>query len=184
MMRRSKAMLAGHWGQAVVATLIVMVLMCAASATYIGELIVYGPLIFGYTLYIMCLYDTKTSDLNLLFKGFSERFVDTLVFGLLYSLAVGVGFMLLIVPGVILSLGFAMTPFIMADNPKISAVDAMQESWNMMSGHRWDLFCLWFRFIGWALLCLLTCGIGWLWLYPYMTGATLCYYRQLRYGSF
>ena len=54
----------------------------------------------------------------------------------------------------------------------------------MMNGHKMDFFCLQLRFIGWALLCVITCGIGFLWLAPYMTAASLNFYRQLRYGTF
>lgn len=183
MMRQAKAKLSNNWVNAVIATLIYMALLSAASCTYVGELIVFGPLTFGYVLYLMCLADTGRSDFNLLFTGFS-RFVETLVAGLLMSLAVSVGMILLIVPGIILGLGLSMTFFIMADDRNISGIDALQASWNMMNGHKMELFCLILRFIGWILLCILTCGIGYLWLEPYMSLAQLNFYRQLRNGTF
>lgn len=183
MMRRAKERLAGNWGSAAVATLVYILISAIAGSVYVGELLVYGSITLGYILYITALFDTRTDNLNLLFSGFS-RFVQAMVAGLLYTLAVSVGLALLIVPGIILCCGFSMTFFIMAEDPNIGGVDALKASWNMTSGYKWDIFCFALRFIGWGLLCLLTCGIGFLWLYPYITASMLCYYRRLRYGAF
>lgn len=183
MMRRAKERLAGNWGSAVVATLVYLVISAVAGSVYVGELLLYGPLCLGYILYITALFDTRTDNLNLLFSGFN-RFVQTMVAGLLYAIAVSIGMALLIVPGIILMCGFSMTFFIMAEDPNISGVDALKASWNMARGYKWDIFCFGLRFLGWFLLCLLTCGIGLLWLYPYITASMLCYYRRLRYGAF
>ena len=182
LMRKAKEQLAGNWTNAVVATLIYLVIEGAACSTTIGELILIGPLTFGYVLYMACLADTRVNNFSLLFKGF-DRFVETLVAGLIISVLAAVGFALLIVPGIIISCGLSMTFFIMADDPNISGLDALQMSWNMMNGQKMNFFCLGLRFLGWALLCVLTCGIGFLWLQPYMTLAFLNFYRNLRYGT-
>ena len=183
MMRRAKEQLANKWGNVAVGSLIYIVIMAIASSTYLVELIIYGPLTFGYYLYLACNIDRGENNFNLLFKGF-ERFADTFVAGLLMSLAIGIGFVLLIVPGIIACCGFALTFFIMVDDPNISGIDALKQSWLMMRGQKWNLFCLWFRFIGWILLTILTCGIGSILLQPYMIAATQNFYRKLRYGTF
>lgn len=183
LMRRAKAQLADKWLNVALGSLIYIAIMALAGSTYFVELIIAGPLTFGYYLYLACNIDTGVNNFNLLFKGF-ERFGDTIVAGLLISLATGLGLILLIVPGIIVSCGFAMTYFIMVDDPNISGIDAMQQSWNMMNGQKWNLFCLWFRFIGWILLAALTCGIGTIFLLPYMTAATQNFYRKLRYGTY
>lgn len=183
LMRRAKEQLAGKWVNVAVGSLIYLVIMGVAGSTSLLELIVYGPLTFGFYLYLACNVDTGVNNLNLLFKGF-ERFTDTLVAGLLYSLAVGVACLLLIVPGIIVACGLSMTFFIMVDDPNISGMDALQQSWNMMKGHKWDYFCLCFRFIGWILLSVLTCGIGFIFLTPYIVIASQNFYRKLRYGAF
>lgn len=183
LMRRAKQQLQNKWINVAVGSLIYFAILGVASSTSILELVLVGPLTFGYILYLACNVDTNTNNFNLLFKGF-ERFVDTMVAGLLISLAVGIGTIFLIVPGIIVACGFGMTYFIMIDDPNISGIDAMSESWNMMNGHKWDFFCLNFRFIGWALLCLLTCGIGFLFLEPYITVTQMNFYRKLRYGTF
>lgn len=183
LMRRAKQQLANKWVNVAIGSLIYLVLITIAGSTSLLELVVYGPLTFGFFLYVACIADTGVNNLNLIFKGF-ERFVDCLVAGLLYSLAVGLGLCLLIVPGIIVACGLSMTFFIMVDDPNISGIDALQQSWNMMRGQKWNYFCLIFRFIGWILLSILTCGIGFIFLEPYMVAASLNFYRKLRYGTF
>lgn len=183
LMRRAKQMLAGNWVNAAIGALIYLAIMSIAGYTYILTLLVAGPIIYGFYLFISCIVDTKRADFNLIFKGF-ERYVDTMLAGLIYILLTTLGIILLIVPGIIVQCGLSMTFFIMNENPNISGVDAVKESWNLMNGHKWDYFCLNLRFIGWALLCILTLGIGLLWLYPYMTAAQLNFYRRIRYGVY
>lgn len=183
MMRKAKAMLANNWGNAALITLIYGAISAIASFTYIGSLVIYGPLTFGYILALACLADRKECKIDLLFKGFN-RFVDTFVAGLLYTLAVGIGTCLLIVPGIILACGFSMTFFIMVDDPTVSGVDALKQSWNLMMGHKWDYFVLMLRFIGWILLCCITCGILTFWINPYIYITTLNYFRKLKYGTY
>ena len=183
LMRRAKEQLSGNWGNVAIGSLIYLVLMAIANSTSFIELIVEGPLTFGYILYLACNIDRRENNFNLLFKGF-ERFADTLVAGLLYLLAIGVGFVLLIVPGIIAACGLSMTFYIMVDDPQISGVDALKKSWDMTMGHKMQIFCLWWRFFGWLLLATLTCGIGMIWLHPYMTATYLNFYRKLRYGTF
>ena len=183
LMRRAKEQLSGKWINAALGSLIYIVIMSIAGSTSFLELFVFGPLTFGYYLFLSCIIDTGVNNYNLLFKGF-ERFVDTFLAGLLYSFAVGLGCILLIVPGIILACGFAMTFFIMVDDPNISGVDALQQSWNMMRGQKWNLFCLWMRFFGWFILSILTLGIGFIFLEPYIVITTQNFYRKLRYGTF
>ena len=72
-----------------------------------------------------------------------------------------------------------MTPFILAEHPEMTANEAISASKELMRGNRWRLFCLEFSFIGWQLLCLLTVGIGYLWLKPYESTARAVFYREI-----
>lgn len=180
LMQWAKAQLKGGWAMAALATLIYAIIGTVASWTYIVALIIAGPLYFGYYSYLNHQVDYKQSDLNLLFCGFTNRFAQNLVAGLLMTLAVGIGMVLLIVPGIILACGFSMTFLIMIDDPNITGVDALKASWNLMKGQKWNFFCLILRFIGWILLCIITFGILVLWIEPYMSTAQIGFYRQLR----
>ncbi|MBO5129685.1 MAG: DUF975 family protein [Oscillospiraceae bacterium] len=87
--------------------------------------------------------------------------------------------LLLIVPGIIASYSYAMTGYILAEHPELTPNDALAHSKELMYGNRLRLFCLEFSFIGWDLLCILTLGIGNLWLTPYKQAATAAFYREI-----
>ena len=74
---------------------------------------------------------------------------------------------------------YAMSDYILAENPQIPVSEALRESARMMKGNKWRLFCLELSFIGWGFLCLLTCGIGYLWLRPYMYQAEAALYHEI-----
>ena len=58
-------------------------------------------------------------------------------------------------------------------------MEAVRRSKRMMTARRFKLFCLWLRYCCWGLLCLLTCGIGFLWLYPYAGVGLARFYDDL-----
>ncbi len=79
-----------------------------------------------------------------------------------------------------ITLRYSQTFFLIADNPALGPLTAIRESKRIMIGKKWKLFCLYLRFIGWALLALLTCGIGYLWVWPYMMTSSARFYDDLK----
>ena len=73
-----------------------------------------------------------------------------------------------------------MSLYLLIDNPEIGVSEALRKSKEMMNGYKARLFYLDLSFIGWALLCVLTFGIGILWLYPYMLTSQAIFYEELR----
>lgn len=92
------------------------------------------------------------------------------------ALLFGVGFSFLTA---VAQYRYAMSDYILAENPEMSPSDALAESKRMMHGNKWRLFCLELSFIGWGILCLFTCGIGFLWLSPYMFQAEAAMYHEI-----
>lgn len=88
--------------------------------------------------------------------------------------------LLLIIPGIIKAFSYAMTPYILEENPELGASEAIDRSRMMMRGHKFDLFWLYLSFIGWGLLCLLTAGIGFLWLFPYVQASIAAFYEEVK----
>lgn len=74
---------------------------------------------------------------------------------------------------------YAMSFYALVDNPNMGVMDALRESARMMKGNKWRLFCLQISFIGWSILCLFTCGIGYFWLNPYMGQAEAAFYHEV-----
>lgn len=60
--------------------------------------------------------------------------------------------LLLIVPGILKSLSYAMTVYVQVEHPDWTANQCIDESCRLMEGNRWRLFCLGVSFIGWYLL--------------------------------
>jgi uncharacterized membrane protein len=117
-------------------------------------------------------------EFTVLFDGFS-RFAVALGTYLLIALFVFLWSLLLIVPGVIAALSYSLAFYLLVDNENIGAMDAIKRSKELMNGYKWKLFCLGWRFFGWALLCILTLGIGFLWLGPYMATSMALFYEDV-----
>jgi uncharacterized membrane protein len=88
--------------------------------------------------------------------------------------------LLLIIPGIIKSFSYALTPFILTDKPELSANEAIELSMKMMDGHKLDLFILYLSFIGWYLLSFLTLCIGMLWVMPYQYTTMVAFYEDVK----
>lgn len=142
------------------------------------------PLTWGYqTLFLGAVRGGEVTAKDM-FEGYNkELFSRVLTTTLLYYVYVFLWSMLLLIPGCIKAYSYAMTPFILKDNPEMKNNAAIEESMRMMDGHKLELFLLDLSFIGWALLSLLTCGIGFLWLTPYMNMARVNFYEDLKKAS-
>jgi uncharacterized membrane protein len=114
-----------------------------------------------------------------LFSGFN-RFGTALAAYLLVTIFTFFWMLLLIVPGIIAAISYSQTFYIIADSQNIDPMDAIDKSKKMMQGYKWKYFCLYLRFIGWALLCILTLGIGYVWLLPYVQTSTAKFYDDLK----
>ncbi|MEL7624609.1 MAG: DUF975 family protein [Clostridiales bacterium] len=116
-------------------------------------------------------YTTLQSRNHILLKALGLSIIKG-VFILLWGL-------LLIVPGIIAAYRYAMTDYLLAENPDLGIMEAINKSKEMMKGHKAGLFCLQLSFIGWAILSALTFGIGFLWYNPYYYAAETAFYLHL-----
>ena len=88
--------------------------------------------------------------------------------------------LLLLIPGIIKSYAYRMVPYILADNPKMGADNAITLSRKMMDGNKFELFVLELSFLGWYLLGLLALGVGILFVNPYYNATEAQLYLVLR----
>ena len=144
-------------------------------------LVIGGPVMVGYKRFCLHLVDgqeAKAADLFSVFHFFGQTFWLRLRIGL----QIFAWSLLFIVPGIVASYRYAMAPYIMAEDPTVSVSEAIRRSKEIMNGRKGDLFLLDLSFIGWALLAILTMGIGDLWLSPYANVARTCFYRNVSVG--
>lgn len=178
--------LTGKWGSVIVCLILtgVVTLLAGVLSGFIPVIgffiptILSGVISFGLiTIYLKASRNEliSTSDVFSGFNDFGRVFAASFLTGLftfLWSL-------LLIIPGIIAGLNYSLTYYILRDNPNISASQAISESKRLMQGNKWRLFCLYFSFIGWSILCLFTFGIGLLWLIPYMSTSYTAFYNDI-----
>lgn len=149
-----------------------------ASFVTLVQFVVGGPVKLGNCHYLLHQHDKKEMDIKDLFSEFG-RWGAGFALNLLTELYVVLWSLLFVIPGIVASYRYAMAPFIMAENPEMSASDAIKASKELMKGHKGELFCLDLSFIGWDFLACLTAGIGYLFVNPYHAAARAAFYRQL-----
>ena len=132
----------------------------------------------GYARFNLELVDHREIGFEHLFHYF-YNWKTTTIARLLRSIYTLLWSLLFIIPGIIASYSYAMTSYILAEHPEITASEAIDASKEMMDGNRWRLFFLRFSFIGWSILASITLGIGNLWLNPYRQAAEAAFYREI-----
>ncbi len=172
--------LSGKWGGAVVVTLLYMLIMGAATGLSGLIQLLLLPLTWAFAvIFLDNLRSGGEYKVEALFDGFKDygRIWGTTI---LMNLYICLWTLLLIVPGIIKSLSYALTPYILRDNPELKYNEAIEKSMVMMDGHKFDLFYLHLTFIGWWILACLSCGIGLLWLTPYIQSAVANFYEDVK----
>ena len=173
--------LRGNWTQAVLATLVYTLICSAAGSIPLVGLLVVCPLEFGFMLCFLRLVRGEDSSemVGDQFDVFNKygRYLGGSLLVTLYTL---LWMLLFIIPGIVKGYAYAMTPYVMNDRPDLDADDCIHESRMMMKGYKWKLFCMDLSFIGWAILCIFTLGIGLLWLQPYIEASHAKFYEELK----
>lgn len=177
------AQLTGNWKPAVLVTLVYILIVGAmegAKSLSFLSIFVLGPLSYGY--YVSFLNSKRTGEvvrIENLFDGFKD-YARVFLTNLLQSIYIVLWTLLLIVPGIIKSISYSQTFFVLKDNPELKNNAAIERSMAMMEGHKMEYFCLILSFIGWLLLGILTLGIGLLWVNPYIATATAHFYEYVK----
>ena len=146
-------------------------------------MVVGGAASMGYAKFNLNLVNNNNPEIKDIFSEF-KRFKAGFVMYFLRSLYTFLWMLLLIVPGIIASYSYAMAPYILMENPDMTASEAIKASKELMQGNKWRLFCMQFSFIGWDILCGFTMGIGYLLLNPYRSAATAAFYREIKWEKY
>lgn len=180
----SRTTLSGNWMMAALATLVYLLIAGGVSSIPVAgsvlAIIITYPLAYGFAILFLDLFrEGKPIDIGKLFDGFKDfgRVWGTLILVAIYTI---LWTCLLIIPGIVKSYSYALTPFILKDEPELKYNAAIEKSMRMMDGYKMKLFLLDLSFIGWMILSILTLGIGLLFLQPYMNTARAAFYEDLK----
>lgn len=177
----AREQLSNIWIIAVLTVFVADVIIGLVSASAFGILVM-GHFSVGLAMWSLNVAKGGAPRIEDLFDGF-KNFINPLVAGILFTVAVTVGTIFLIVPGIVIGLGLSQTFFILADNPETDGIQALQKSWNLMKGYKTIYFMLCLRYFLLGLLCLLTLGFGFLILAPYIQMTNANFYLELTKNS-
>lgn len=191
---RAKEQLRGKWGIAI-ATVLVANIILEANIGYkvasrlnlegisysidLISLLLGGVISVGLSKFLL---DMATKREEARFETLFSKFniyLKTLGLNVLITLSIIAGTILFIIPGIIVGLMFSQAYYILAEDNSKSIMECLNESVNLMKGHKWELFYLELTFIGWWLVCGITLGIAALWVSPYQKLTEANFYLTL-----
>lgn len=116
---------------------------------------------------------------GVIMEGFG-RYGHTFLTLFLRDLFIALWSVLFVIPGIIKMYSYRLTPYLIKDEPELSATETITRSRKLMKGHKWEAFVLDLSFIGWYILGALTMGIvHFFWTAPYHESAKAEFYLEL-----
>ncbi|MCL2539104.1 MAG: DUF975 family protein [Oscillospiraceae bacterium] len=159
--------------------LFVVFVFVAGYGIFVGS-----PMEVGKCRYLtMCRYgEVDLGQLFFAFRGgYYWNMVKTIFLRNLYTFLWS---LLFVIPGIVKAYEYWMIPYILAENPNISKARAFELSKAVTRGEKWDIFVLDLSFIGWYILgAIAGCGIGVVFVYPYVEATKAELYGALRYKA-
>ena len=141
------------------------------------RIFVFNPLRVGGFRFFKKNVEDSNADLGILKEGFSD-YGRTFVTLLLTDIFLALWTCLLIIPGIVKMYSYRLVPYILKDNPELSAIEVITKSREMMNGHKWRAFLFDLSFIGWFLLAVIPI-VGVFWTNPYYQNANAALYVEL-----
>jgi len=183
LMREARESLSGKWLLAIGVYLVLnLILGTPYQSHYIGGgliLVLSGPLTLGACIFALNIARNKDARFEQLFDGFGN-FGNAVATYLLMVLFIFLWSLLLIIPGIIAAIGYSQSIYILSENPDMDPMDVLKKSKDMMYGYKAKYFRLCLRFIPWIFLSILTLGIGFLWLIPYIYVTFANFYDDIK----
>ncbi len=175
--------LKGKWGLAIGTYLVYMLIVGGIQVVpmigSIGSIVIAGPMALGVAMFTIKFSRKEEAKLDQIFDGF-KNFGNAIGAYFLMALFILLWTILFVIPGIIAAISYSQVFYIIAEDDTIGPMDALKKSKKMMDGYKWKYFCLGLRFVGWALLCMITLGIGFLWLIPYMHVSFAKFYDDIK----
>lgn len=193
-MKDAQDSLKGKWGISIAACLIVTIITIMVSLIggylinedwggNILSLFIVPPMGVGMALFFLNLYDGNKLEIRTIFNPFKEVWLNSVLAYFMMIVIIFIGSILFIIPGIIASLMFSQAFYIIAEDNKIDPYNALVKSKKMMEGNKWKLFKIILRILLLAIVCILTLGIGFIWLAPYQNAVYAKFYNVVKEGN-
>lgn len=138
------------------------------------------PLEIGVTKYYIQVSEDSNAAMDQCFDGFRYNWKNVVWIYFLMVMKLFLWSLLFVIPGIIKAFEYSMIPYLLAENSNITAKEAFETSKKMTDGEKWNLFVLDLSFIGWYLLGLLCCGVGTIFVAPYVRATEVQVYFVLK----
>lgn len=139
---------------------------------------------FGYTSFCLKVANRDSSMSYLDLFASAKYLLKALGLSFMIGLLVFLWSLLLIIPGIIAVYRYSQAVFIMVENPDKGIMQCIEESKEMMIGYKWDYFILELSFILWYILGICTCGLAYIYVYPYTKVTFANFYNDLKPKSY
>tara|TARA_A100000171_G_scaffold39753_1_gene39636 strand:+ start:1303 stop:2034 length:732 start_codon:yes stop_codon:yes gene_type:complete len=114
-----------------------MIILQILAAVY--WLLVFSVVKYGGNLMYLRAIRNEKFEISEMFDGFKKNYINIILANLLTFAIIGLGFVLLIVPGIILACRLAFVSYLVMDK-NMEPVAAIEKSWEMTKGHGWQIF--------------------------------------------
>lgn len=182
--QQAKEQLKGNLGMLVLCGVIYFAIsMVLSMIPYVGAiatLFVIPPIYLGLFIVLLNVTYGEKVEVGTLFAPFSNCFGTSIIANLLVGIYTLGWTLLFIIPGLVKQYSYAMTFYILAENPNMTANEAITESRQIMNGHKLELFVLHLSFIPWILLGCITFGIAYVYVLPYMNLTITNFYHNIK----
>ena len=193
-MKEAQESLKGKWGISIAACLIagVITIMITILGGYLinedwgGNLLslfVTPPIGVGLALFFLNIHAGNKLEIKTIFNPFKEVWLNSVLAYFMMIVIILIGFLLFFIPGVIATLMFSQVLYIIAEDNKIDPYNALVKSKKMMEGNKWKLFKIMLIILLLAIVCILTLGIGFIWLAPYQNAVYAKFYNVIKQGK-
>lgn len=138
------------------------------------------PVEIGGIRFFMCARngDVQFGNIGYIFK--KGQYIKAVKTNVVKSLYIFFWSLLFIIPGIVKTFSYALVPYILSENPTISTRKAISISKKTMKGEKWHFFILGLSFILWYLLGSIACGIGTIFVLPYIQATYAEFYALMR----
>ena len=193
-MKEAQESLKGKWGISIAACLIagVITIMITILGGYLinedwgGNLLslfVTPPIGVGLALFFLNIHSGNKLEIKTIFNPFKDVWLNSVLAYFMMIVIILIGFLLFFIPGVIATLMFSQVLYIIAEDNKIDPYNALVKSKKMMEGNKWKLFKIMLIILLLAIVCILTLGIGFIWLAPYQNAVYAKFYNVIKQGK-
>lgn len=153
---------------------IIITIISWLYSIFLGHTILIG----AYKYFILSIKENPST--STLFDFFKTSYWNIVKVTFFYQIKIVLWTLCFIVPGIIKAYEYCMVPYILAEHPEMESAAVFERSRMLTQNNKLNIFVLEISFIGWLFLGMLCCGIGILFVSPYIDITMTHLYLKLK----